>query len=277
MRLPMVLAGGAALALTVAVAPGAFAQPRRGPAPTYTDPTLAEAKRLFEDGAAAYATGNYEAAIKMWERSYELSHKPLIFESLANAWERLGDAKKTRDYLARWRASAPVEERPGLDIRIQNLDTRIAREDDAASRAAAAQAAREAALRGEAEQGRQQPWLLGAIVGGAGVAAVIAGVVVDVLANGKRPPASSCTMVSGQNLCLTSASSAISLSNRMAIAGDATWIVGAAAVATGAVLVILRRSPPPPDAGPQQPGAALPPPAAYLAPLPGGLMLGGSF
>jgi hypothetical protein len=247
------------------------AQPRR--VPSRSDPLVSEAKRYFDDGASAYATGNYEAAIKMWEKSYELSRRPLIFESLANAWERLGDPRKTRDYLARWREAAPFEEREGLDLRIRNLDARIAREDEVSRRTAADQAAREAAAREALIAGQQKPWLLGAIVGGAGGVLVIAGVVVDLIANAKRPAASLCKTTGGVTLCQTAAQDPIALSNRMAIAGDVTWIAGAAAVAAGVVLVLVRRAPPS-DAGPQ---AAPRAPAAYLAPLPGGLMLGGSF
>ncbi len=168
----------------------------------------------------------------------------------------------------------PFEEREGLELRIRNLDLRIAREDDLARQQAAAQAAKDQATRDEIARDQQKPWLLGAIVGGAGGVLVIAGVVVDLIANAKRPAASLCKTTGGVTLCQTAAQDPIALSNRMAIAGDATWIAGAAAVAAGVVLVIVRRPAPQADAGPQ---AAPPPPAAYLAPRPGGLTLGGSF
>jgi hypothetical protein len=274
-RLVAALLAGAAL---VAAAPAALAQPKK-PASKQLDPRFADAKRYFDDGAEAYRQGNYEAAIKAFEKSYELSQKPLIFESLANAWERFGDAKKARDYLARWREAAPPEERELLDVRIRNLSARIAREDEVAAQATASQAAREAQLRAAAVQAQApdfQTYLPGVIVGGVGLLAVIAGVAVDGVAAKDRPGAGACKTVGGQNLCMASAEGAISQSNRMAIAGDVTWIVGAAAVAAGAVLVILRR----PTAQPQDsapPRAAAAPPAAYLAPAPGGVILGGSF
>ncbi len=271
LRLAAVLLAGAAFA----AAPPALAQPKK---PAKVDPRYADAKRYFDDGADAYRQGNYEAAIKAWEKSYELSQKPLIFENLANAWERVGDAKKARDYLAKWREVAPPEERELLDVRIRNLSARVQREEEAAAQVAAAQAAREAQLRAslaEAQAPDQRPWLPGAIVGGAGVLAVIAGVSVDAAASKDRPGAGACKNVGGQNLCMTSAEGAITQSNRMAIAGDVTWIVGAAAVAAGAVLVVVRR--PAPQAKDSAPPAAAPPPAAYLAPALGGVVLGGSF
>lgn len=259
-----------ACAACLAAAPPAAAQGRK-PQGKQLDPRLAEAKRIFDDGAAAYGAGNYEEAIRLFEQSYAISQKPLIFESLANAWERLGNARKARDNLARWREAAPPEERDLLDARIRNLDARLAREDAAAQAATAAQAAREDKLRAAAVQPVDaRPWLPGAIVGGAGVVAIVAGVAVDAVAAKDRPASSACKTTGMGTFCMSSASGAIATSNRMAIAGDVTWIVGAAAVATGAVLVVLRR--PKQDAAPSPP-----PPAAYLAPLPGGVMLGGSF
>jgi tetratricopeptide (TPR) repeat protein len=264
-----------ALAASLAAAP-ASAQPKKGP-PSKVDPRLAEAKRLFEDGAAAYAQGNYDGAIKLWEQSYEISQKPLIYESIANAWERLGDAKKARDALAKWRAFAPPEERDLLDSRIRNLDARVTRENEAAAKAAAdkAAAAKAAAELQQLHQREARPWLPGAITGGAGLLLVIGGVAVDVVANGKRPDPSLCKSSSGKTLCQSSASSAISTSDHLALAGDITWAVGAAAVAAGVTLVILRRNPPAaPDAAPPPAGA---PPAAWISPMPGGLSLAGRF
>src|ERR1700761_6593550 len=123
-----------AIGMSLAGAPPALAQPKK-PAGK-VDPKLAEAKHLFEEGAAAYAQGSYDAAIRAWELSYDLSQKPLIFESIANAWERLGDAKKAREALAKWRAHAPPEEQELLDARLRNLDARVARDEEAARKAA---------------------------------------------------------------------------------------------------------------------------------------------
>jgi tetratricopeptide (TPR) repeat protein len=266
MRLPAVLLACAAV---LAAAPPALAQGKKPPPGKSADPKLAEAKKLFDDGAAAYAQGNYEDAIKAWEKSYELSQKPLIFESIANAWERLGDAKKARDNLAKWRDSAPPEERDLLDARIKNLDARVAREEEAARKAAAEKAEREARAKQEQEQAKQKPWLLGAIVTGVGGAAVIAGVAVDIVANGKRPGADACKTTSGQTICRASAQDAIATSNRMAIAGDITWIVGAAAAAAGVTLIVVKTK--------QAHKDQAPPAAAWLAPAPGGVVLGGRF
>ena len=261
MRLPVVLI---ACAVALTLAPPAFAQPGKK-APARVDPQLAEAKRFFDEGAAAYVTGNYEAAIKAWETSYQLSQKPLIFESIANAWERLGEVRKARDSLAKWREAAPPEERDLLDARLRNLDARVAREDEAARKAAADKAARDERDRADA-QGEPRPWLLGAMVGSAGVAAVIAGVAVDAVAVSRRPAVSLCKNVGGEELCKVEAQGPITTSNRLALAGDVTWAVGAAAIAAGAVLVLVRR-----------PATAKDSATAYLAPGLGSVVLGGQF
>ena len=270
MRLPVVLVTCAAALLVGGASLDASAQPRKAPPPPTkaADPRTAEAKKLFDDGAAAYAKGSYEDAIHAWEKAFELSQKPLIYESIANAWERLGDARKARDNLAKWRDSAPPEERDLLDARIKNLEARVQREDEAARKAAEDQAAAERA-RVAAANNTARPWLPGAVLVGSGGLLVIAGVVLDVIASGKRPPADSCKTTNGQTFCLGSAQDAIGTSNKLAIAGDVLWIAGAAAAAGGAALIIVRRPAAQPDAAP--------PAAAWVAPAAGGFVLGGTF
>ncbi len=271
------------LALAGATAPAstALAQPKKPP-PSKNDPRLGEAKKLFDQGASAYAQGSYDEAIKAWEKAYELSQKPLIFESIANAYERLGDAKKARDYLIKWRDSAPKEETELLDSRIKNLDARVTREEQAAADRKAAddkanqdRDARDAAARQADEEAKSKAWLPGAIVTGVGGAAVIAGIALDIVASSKRPASDVCKTSGGATLCKSSAQSGIESSNRFATVGDALWIAGAAAVAGGVVLILVRKPPKASDAG--APAAPPPPPAAYLAPYGPGLMLGGSF
>jgi tetratricopeptide (TPR) repeat protein len=273
MRLPVVLVACAAALLASAATTESFAQPKKAPPPpARSDPRTAEAKKLFDDGAAAYAKGSYEEAIHAWEKAFELSQKPLIFESIANAWERLGDARKARDNLAKWRDSAPPEERDLLDARIKNLEARVQREDEAARKVAADQAAAERA-RVDAEANKSKPWVPGAVLLGGGGVLAIAGVVLDVVAASKRPPAGSCkASTGGQTFCLASAQDAVGISNKLAIAGDVLWIAGAAAAAGGAVLIIVRRPAPRADAA-----LPAPPATAWLAPAAGGFVLGGTF
>lgn len=254
-----------AAALALSAAPPALAQ-RRGSAKV--DPKLAEAKKLFEAGASAYGLGNYEEAIKAWEKSYDLSKKPLIFESMANAYERLGNAKKAREYLAKWRDAAPEEERGLLDARIKNLDARVQREDAAAAKLAADKAAREAREKAEADAKKSKWFLPGAILTGGGGALLITGIVLDAVAGGKRPDAALCKdAANGNTYCQPAAGDAVKSSNTLASVGDALWITGALAAAGGVTLLFVLK-PKPLDEAPK---------AAWIAPMPGGVMVGGQF
>lgn len=234
-----------ACASLVALAPPAVAAPHgKKPAKT-ADAKRAEAKAYFDAGADLYDKGDYEGAIASWQLSYDLSKKPLIFESMSNAYERLGDAKKAREYLARWREAAPEVERPRLDERLKNLDARIAREEQAEEAREAEEAARRAREQKalapppppKAELG---PPLLGLGLVGVGSIAVAVGVTLDVVAAGKRPDASTACKASGAStLCLASARDAITSSSTLATAGDVTWILGGIAAASGAALLLF--------------------------------------
>jgi tetratricopeptide (TPR) repeat protein len=213
-----------------------------------TQKQLAEAKRLFEQGAELYGKGSYEQAIEAWEQSYELSKKDLILESIANAYERLGQAEKAREYLARWRDAAPSEESADLDARIKNLDDRIAR--DKAEKDKAEKAERDAREKREAEEraAREKPatdgggmFIPGLLMAGLGGGLAITGGVLDIVAGSRRPDeATVCGTVGDKQLCRASARSDIEASNRLAIAGDVLLFGGVAVAAVGVVLVVTQ-------------------------------------
>ena len=281
---------GPALCLVTAAAPGAaVAQPKK----PGKDPKTAEAKKLFDEGSDAYADGRYEDAVKAWEKSYELSGKPLIFESIGNAYERLGDKKKAREYLSRWRAEAPSAEHEQLDARIKNLDARIKASDAAdaerkaleekkkASSAAEGKAREEEAK--ELEKARSTRLVLGIAVGGVGVLAVGAGLVVGAVGAGQRPdPDTVCAQNGDRTLCRSAAKGDIEGSSTLALVGDITWIAGAALAVTGGVLILTLPSAAP--ATPAAPGKeAVRPPRRWVSVTPmagpqgGGLGLTGTF
>lgn len=251
--LRLAVLAGPAFAVALAGAPAeALAQAKKPP----KDPKTAEAKRLFDDGSDAYADGRYEDAVKAWEKSYELSGKPLIFESIGNAYERLGDKKKAREYLARWRAEAPPAEHEQLDARIKNLDARIAAAEAAEAERKAQEekkkAGNEAAEKAKKEdakaleEARSTRLVAGIAVGGAGVLAVGAGIVVGAVGAGQRPdPNTACAESGGRTLCKASERGAIEGSSTLALAGDITWIAGAVLAAAGGVLILTM-----PDAAP---------------------------
>lgn len=241
---------------SVAIGPSALAQPAKKPdakpqaqpqwkkAGGKLDPKMAEAKRLFDEGAKSYGEGNYEKAIESWQMSFEISKKDLICENIANAYERLGKPKEARDYLKRWRAAAPEDERETLDARIKNLDERISREEAADQQRKAEDDKREKERRereaAAAEVAGSSPISVpGIVLAGVGVGAVGAGVVLDVVANGKRPDETKvCRRAGDKQLCLASEKQSIETSNRLAFVGDVLWIGGAVAAAAGTVLIV---------------------------------------
>ena len=263
-----------AAAAAVSVAPSVHAQKKPH---TKTDPRLAEAKRLFEEGADAYRQGSYEQAIALWQKSHEISQKPLIYESIANAYERLGNARKAREFLGKWREAAPKDELPLLETRIKNLEARVAREDEqeaqrkkaADDKARREQEERDKALR-EAAAKKAAISLPGIILASVGGAAVIAGVSLDIVAAGKRPDAAAvCKGSGGQQLCLSSARDGIQQSTTLALAGDILWIAGAAAAAGGVALILAKKL--------SQPKETPPPSALVIAPAGAGLVAFGRF
>ncbi len=214
-----------------------------------------EAKRLFNQAHLAYRRGDYEEAILKWEQSFELSGEPLIYLSIANAYERLGDAEQALDYLTRWREKAPRREHEELDQRLESLARRVEdkradeerrkREEDA--RLAKEQERLEAERKEKLEELREQEegsatdvWMItGWSMVGVGGAAVIAGLVMDGVAASKRPSEDEACTESGNGLlCRDALRDDIESSNTLAIAGDVTWIVGGI-VAAGGVVVLL--------------------------------------
>lgn len=283
-----------AAALALAPTPAWSGSPKKA----MTAQQRAEAKRLFDQAHLAYERGRYEEAILKWEQSYELSGEPLIFESIANAYERLGDTRQAREYLARWRAAAPRSEQAALDERLASLDARIGKEDEqqrleaerrkkAESEAASLDEERarveqeRARLRGEHELAedrdaeRAQIAIAGWALTGLGGAAVLAGVIVDVIAATSRPDeATACAQASDGQICRASARDDIDASNALAVGGDVTWIAGGAVAATGiALLVAAFVMEGEATAGGPEAARLVP----WLAPGAGGLGLRGSF
>jgi tetratricopeptide (TPR) repeat protein len=246
MRAAVLLLG---LTLGAAAAP-ASAQPTKG-----KPESMAEAKRLFDEGEASYLRGSYEDAIASWEKAYEISKRPLIFWNIANAHERLGNSKKAREYLGRWREHAPPEEQELIDARLAKLDQRIARDEAEAKQAADKKARDEAAAR-ERERlaakpppPERSPWLTaGVALAGAGVGAVAVGLTLGFVAASRRPePGEVCATSGDRQLCRESSRDEIESSNTLAIVGDVIWIVGALATASGVALVVTNL---PPSDGP---------------------------
>ena len=212
-----------------------------------------EAKRLFNQAHLAYRRGDYEEAILKWEQSFELSGEPLIFLSIANAYERLGESRRALDYLKRWREKAPRREHEELDSRIERLEKRVAELDaeDAEKKRRADEKAREQKKREddlvkdrvpppEQVDDSVDPWTVtGWTLVGVGGAAFITGLALDGVAASKRPAEAEACAGSGDQLyCREALKNDIQSSNTFAIVGDALWISGALVAAGGAVVLL---------------------------------------
>jgi tetratricopeptide (TPR) repeat protein len=227
-----------------------------------------EAKRLFNQGHLAYRRGDYEESILKWQESFALSKEPLINMSMANAYERLGKLNAALKHLQAWRAKSPRREHKELDSRIESLQSRVARQDseenkkkeadekrgreeEAQRKKLEAQNKRDAGGGGgggaddttEPDEGPAAVDIVGFSLVGLGGAAVIAGVVMDIIAHTSRPDeAAACTDTNETLLCRESSRSDIENSNTLAIAGDITWIAGAAIAASGIGVVLFLSS-----------------------------------
>ncbi len=99
--------------------------------PPAEDPVLAEAKRLYQNGARHYEEGMYDQAIEAFFAAWELSKNPKLLFNVANAQERNGDLQASYDTLNRYRVYADEGEEETLDRRLRSLERRL----DAASSA----------------------------------------------------------------------------------------------------------------------------------------------
>jgi len=76
-----------------------------------------DARTLFQRGEVAYAQGDYEDAITMWTRAYELDPRPLLQWNLAQAYERLARLPEATNALETYLANADPSDVHQADAR----------------------------------------------------------------------------------------------------------------------------------------------------------------
>lgn len=82
----------------------------------------------FQSGASYYEAGSYEDAIREWGRAYGLSHRSELLYNLHLAHQGNGDLPEALDYLRRFLDEVEnIPNRANLELRVQNLEARIAR------------------------------------------------------------------------------------------------------------------------------------------------------
>ena len=92
------------------------------------------ARLHFESGASYYEAGEYEDALREFQRAYELSQRPELFYNLSLCYQNLGDLAQAVSYLERYLGDvAQIENRANLEIRLGNLRERLERERSTAT------------------------------------------------------------------------------------------------------------------------------------------------
>jgi tetratricopeptide (TPR) repeat protein len=204
------------------------------------------AEQLYYNGEALYEEGQYEAAILAFEEAYRLSEEPLLLYNIANAYERLGELDHAIDYLTRYRAFAPPEERESLRRRVRNLERRMEAAETPPSSGDAG-----SDLAGGADAGAGQPddtgddeaafgaaeWALTGVAAGS----LATGVAFSFIARERRQAVEDqCVTVSSSTICPTSAQDDHDAWRRSAIAADVGY--GLAVASTIALVVLLATS-----------------------------------
>lgn len=229
----------AALTIAALLTPAAPAGAEEKPK---SSATRREAKRLFDRGRIAFRAKRYEEAILRWQESYAISNEPLILWNIANAFEALDQPAEALAYLQEWAPHAKPDEEAELKERIARLEKAVEAlppEPPPTTDPAPATAVAAPAPKPEAE-GPSTMAIAGWTMVGVGGAAVVTGVVLDVVAAGMRPdPDALCRELDGDLLCGTAGRDDISNSNTLALAGDVTWIAGSFIAATGLTLALV--------------------------------------
>src|SRR4051812_12202184 len=90
MRARLAMGGAAALAL-LAAAPCRAADAAAGPPLSQEDRALAV--RLYREASAHYELGEYEQAIPLFRRAYDLTRAPALIFNVAQTYRRVGDCR----------------------------------------------------------------------------------------------------------------------------------------------------------------------------------------
>ncbi|MCB9598435.1 MAG: hypothetical protein H6719_37320, partial [Sandaracinaceae bacterium] len=87
----------------------------------------------FQAGASYYEAGAYEDALREWSRAYDLSHRAELLYNFSLAHQGLNHLEQARDYLRQFLDQVTdIPNRANLELRIENLERRIAEQQAAA-------------------------------------------------------------------------------------------------------------------------------------------------
>ena len=84
--------------------------------------TGGEARDAFEEGAASFRLGKYQAAIGAWQHAYELRPDPVFLFNIAQAYRLAEDGAHALEFYRRYLAAAPTSpNRAEVERRIEQL------------------------------------------------------------------------------------------------------------------------------------------------------------
>ncbi len=210
------------------------------------------ARELYENGVMLYDEGDYENAVFAWKEAYILSPRPLLLYNIANALERIGYWQEALDYLNRYRALAPTEEREVLDRRMRSIERRLRerREEESLEEGRRTKLIEaEQSLR-ESTRSRSsaQPWQSAGgaphpapvVVAGFGLAGLAVGGVLGGLAVTARSDAMAlCAPQNDLVLCPTEVASYTAIDASYSLGSDISLIAGGTLAATGLIAAIV--------------------------------------
>ncbi len=146
------------------------------------------ARQLSYEGEQAYAEGRFDEAVVLIRRAYELFEEPLLLHNLGRALESTGDEEGAVDAYERYLEAMPdADNRAHVEGRLRSLRAEIA--EDAVRQQTTAEdgALSEGPERDDPSSGGVSAGPF--IIGGIGVATLVAGTVTGVLALDKQTEA----------------------------------------------------------------------------------------
>ena len=109
------------------------------------DKTDETARIHFQAGTSYYETGDYELALREFNRSYELSGRPELQYNISLTYEKLGDLEAAIQALDKYLNDAKdIPNRKTLELRLANLNKRLEQQREAAAAEQEAKVAKDA-------------------------------------------------------------------------------------------------------------------------------------
>ena len=209
------------------------------------------ARALFLRGDRLYAQGQYDEAVDAFQEAYDISGRVALKFNLANAFERLNRLEEALAALREYAPHAEEHQRSLILTRIENLEQRLAAEDEArrgdetsgttggtatgSTGTSGGSTSTGASDEGSGASGGQ---IAGYAMMGVGGALIIGGVIAGVMANSAGSEAEEMCM---NGFCPESAQDSVDQQKSRALAADILFAAGGAIAVTGLVLALVLR------------------------------------